>query len=707
VEGWVLDVYAGVDGISLWLRQRGGGVVKAVVDWCPRLYLAGPADVLSDVERALAEFYCVRLVRKRLLGAGLVDALEVAVPAVDRGWLAGVVEESWGHLGVRAYNTDVPAAQEFLYNHGITPTQYIVLEDGKPRPVEEADTTHYDTSFLKTARLEAVIDRSGPFYRFSDRLKAVRVEAGGEAVVVDGEEGEVLLGLCRVLDELDVDVVVTEGGDGFLFTYLWHRALENMVELRLGREGGRRPKAGGHTYISYGRTYHRYNTARLRGRLHIDAWNSMLYGETGLDGVLEVARTCRIPVQDAARYTIGRCMTSLQYRQAYLNNVLIPRECGRPACMTAAELVVADRGGWILDHRPGVYWNVGELDFHSLYPMLMLEHNISGETVDCGCCSGVYIPELGYHVCRRWRGIVPQAIETPLNKRLAYKRLYNETGNPIFKARSNALKWILVTSFGYLGYRKAKFGSRKAHMAVCALARDTLLKSVRVAEELGFKVLHGIVDCLWVWRQDASEEDYRSLAVELEKRVGLPVGYEGTYRWVAFLTSKTQPGRPVNNRYFGVYTDGRLKYRGIELRRRDTPPLVRQMQSEMLEKLAEARDPAEAGQKAVECIGIFQRYLHMIYTASVGLEKLAVEKTLGSPLDAYTRPPKHVLAAKMMREAGVELHPGQTVQYVVKRCGAVPKQLLTDNGYSETYYEEYLRRAAETICAPFGVRVGK
>jgi DNA polymerase-2 len=244
-------------------------------------------------------------------------------------------------------------------------------------------------------------------------------------------------------------------------------------------------------------------------------------------------------------------------------------------------------------------------------------------------------------------------------------------------------------------------------MAVCALARDTLLKSVRVAEELGFKVLHGIVDCLWVWRQDASEEDYRSLAVELEKRVGLPVGYEGTYRWVAFLTSRTQPGRPVNNRYFGVYTDGRLKYRGIELRRRDTPPLVRQMQSEMLEKLAEARDPAEAGQKAVECLGIFQRYLHMIYTASVGLEKLAVEKTLGSPLDAYTRPPKHVLAAKMMREAGVELHPGQTVQYVVKRCGAVPKQLLTDNGYSETYYEEYLRRAAETICAPFGVRVGK
>ena len=707
MEGWVLDVYPEVGGIALWLRRRGGDVVKAVVDWCPRLYLAGPCDVLVDVGRALSEAYDVELVRKRLLGVGVVDVLEVAVPAKDRSLLARLIEERWGHLGVRAYNTDIPVAQEFLYSQGITPTQYVGIEGGKPRPLEDADTTHYDTSFLKTARLEAVIDRSGPFYRYSDRLRAVRLEAGGEVVVIDGGEGEVLLELCRVLDELDVDILVTEGGDGFLIRYLWHRALENMAELRLGREGGGRPRAGGHTYVSYGRVQHRYNMARLRGRLHIDASNSMLYGETGLDGVLEVARTCRIPVQDAARYTIGRCMTSLQYRQAYLNNVLIPRDCGRPACMTAAELVVADRGGWILDHRPGVYWNVGELDFHSLYPMLMLKHNISGETVDCGCCGGVDIPELGYHVCRRWRGIVPRAIEMPLNKRLAYKRLYSETGNPVFKARSDALKWILVTSFGYLGYRKARFGSRKAHMAVCALARDVLLKSVKAAEELGFRVLHGIVDCLWVWRQGASEEDYRSLGVELEKRVGLPIGYEGTYRWIAFLPSKTHPGRPVNNRYFGVFTDGRLKFRGIELRRRDTPPLVKQMQAEMLEKLARARNPVDAGQKAVECLEVFRRYLRMVYTASVGLEELTVVRTLGSYPNAYMRPPKHVLAAKMMLEAGAELHPGQAVQYVVKRWGAVPKQLLVDNGYSETYYGEYLRRAAETICTPFGVAVVK
>ena len=44
--------------------------------------------------------------------------------------------------------------------------------------------------------------------------------------------------------------------------------------------------------------------------------------------------------------------------------------------------------------------------------------------------------------------------------------------------------------------------------------------------------------------------------------------------------------------------DGGLKYRGIEARRRDAPPIVRKMQLEILEKLAEAGDPEQLGEKA-------------------------------------------------------------------------------------------------------------
>lgn len=63
----------------------------------------------------------------------------------------------------------------------------------------------------------------------------------------------------------------------------------------------------------------------------------------------------------------------------------------------------------------------------------------------------------------------------------------------LYKRRSDALKWILVRAFGYLGFRKAKFGSREA-----------ILKVVRVTEEMGFEVIHGIVDSLWIRGEDAS-----------------------------------------------------------------------------------------------------------------------------------------------------------------------------------------------------------
>jgi len=60
------------------------------------------------------------------------------------------------------------------------------------------------------------------------------------------------------------------------------------------------------------------------------------------------------------------------------------------------------------------------------------------------------------------------------------------------------MKWILVTCFGYLGYRNARFGKVDAHIAVCAFARDTLLKAAHIAEENGFETIHGIVDSLWL-----------------------------------------------------------------------------------------------------------------------------------------------------------------------------------------------------------------
>ena len=57
------------------------------------------------------------------------------------------------------------------------------------------------------------------------------------------------------------------------------------------------------------------------------------------------------------------------------------------------------------------------------------------------------------------------------------------------------------------------------------------------------------------------------------------------------------PRIPTANRYVGYYADREIKIRGIEVRRRDTPRFIKQMQLEMLELLEHA-----GGVKDVEAL---------------------------------------------------------------------------------------------------------
>ena len=66
------------------------------------------------------------------------------------------------------------------------------------------------------------------------------------------------------------------------------------------------------------------------------------------------------------------------------------------------------------------------------------------------------------------------------------------------KQRRDVLKWLLVCCFGYTGYKNARFGKIEAHEAINAMAREKLLVAKEAAEQRGFRVLHALVDSLYV-----------------------------------------------------------------------------------------------------------------------------------------------------------------------------------------------------------------
>ena len=146
---------------------------------------------------------------------------------------------------------------------------------------------------------------------------------------------------------------------------------------------------GWRSYFSYGRIVYQGSSAPFYGRWHVDRRNSFYYRESGLSGLIQIARIGQMPLQQASRACPGTLITSMQLSRAAADGFLIPWRKGEPERFkTAAELLIIDKGGLTFMPPVGLHTNVAEVDFASMYPTIMAIHNISPETVNCTCCAG-------------------------------------------------------------------------------------------------------------------------------------------------------------------------------------------------------------------------------------------------------------------------------------------------------------------------------
>ena len=156
------------------------------------------------------------------------------------------------------------------------------------------------------------------------------------------------------------------------------------------------------------------------------------------------------------------------------------------------------------------------------------------------------------------------------------------------------------------------------------LAEKPCLMRRILAEEQGFEVIHGIVDSLWLKKPDASLEDYENLCKAITEQSGIPINFEGRYKWIVFLPSKTHPRVGVLNRYYGVMEDGKIKVRGLEIRRRDTPRFVFDAQTEMINTLATANNTAELRKKIPSALDVVRKYRQKLLDGEVPIEDLII-----------------------------------------------------------------------------------
>jgi DNA polymerase elongation subunit (family B) len=371
--------------------------------------------------------------------------------------------------------------------------------------------------------------------------------------------------------------------------------------------------------------------------------------------------------------------------QAFRRDILIPWKKNDPENFkNGRELLKADRGGFILEPKTGLFDNVGELDFASLYPTLMMKYNLTPECISCQCCAHskttVQVPELNYNLCEKKIGIVPHTLRILLRKRAEYKALTSKGTNSkllnIYEQRQAALKWCLVTSFGYLGFKNARFGKIDAHIGVCAFARKVLREVVEIAQAHEFSVVHGIVDSVWLTREGADEADYVSLCETIQNRLGLPLSFEGIYRWIVFLPSKVHAELPVLNRYYGTFRNGKVKVRGIEYRRRDIPQIVKRCQRDVINYLAFARNREEFLRRLPGALRLVQGYVDKLRHGRVDMEELLITKQLSKDPAEYEHNVAQAIAAKQLVQEGMQISAGQNVSYIIERGRGARENVL-------------------------------
>ncbi|MBI2458696.1 MAG: hypothetical protein HYV46_21530, partial [candidate division NC10 bacterium] len=692
LTGWIFDTYPTSGGMVVWIVDAEGKSHRLVDPFQPSFYAAGPVAALRQLAADLSRMRLVAPVgmtrRQEFWTGSPRDVLEFRLLDPERQ-PALLRQLAVPRPGITLYDCDLPLSLSYCHARRVFPLAKVVVfpndaanpkfEIRNPKLRFEVEGSAWDLEYpeppLTLMALTGQGDEQGRGAPLG-KLRSLTISCEGETTTLDEGDPETLLGeLNTLIRRLDPHVLVTDWGDAFLVPALLGLARRADTPPEFDREVVRRRiRSAGRSYFSYGRVVYQAPSYPFFGRWHLDSRNSFLLKETALAGLLELSRLSKVPVQKMARTSPGSAISMMQLDRALTDGILIPWKKGEPErWKTAWDLLVADKGGLVYQPITGLYEGVAEIDFASMYPAMMVHHNISPETVDCACCPDNAAPEIGYSTCRRREGLVTRTLRPILLRRQALKRLRDAAFGPArerYDHRQTALKWILVTCFGYLGYKNARFGRIEAHETVTAYAREKLLTARAIAEARGFRVLHAIVDSMWIQKAGATEAESRDLCRAIREAVGIAINLEGIYKWVSFLPSRVDPAVSVANRYLGAFRSGELKLRGIDLRRSDTPPLVAEAQQRMVEILAQADDLAGFAARIPRVLETFVEYAWRLREGQVRLEELTIRRTVSKKAGEYKTNSQIGLASRQMADRGVAVHPGERVRYVITDADA-------------------------------------
>lgn len=389
---------------------------------------------------------------------------------------------------------------------------------------------------------------------------------------------------------------------------------------------------------------------------------------------MEMARVTGVPLG----YLLNRGqqikVVSQLLRKAKEQHLLIP----------AMKIDVNDEfeGATVIEPLKGYYdVPISTLDFNSLYPSIMIAHNLCYTTLlrnkeNLTPDDYTQTPSGNYFVKPTLRmGILPEILDNLLKARKRAKEMMKNEKDPfrykVLDGRQLALKMSANSVYGFTGAQVGKLPCLEISQSVTSFGRTMIEKTKQLVEEKfliknGYehdaKVIYGDTDSVMIKFGVSKLEDAMRLGREAAEIISstfvkpIKLEFEKCYFPYLLINKK---------RYAGLYFTRPDKYdkmdcKGIETVRRDNSPLVANLINICLQKLLIDRDPDGA-------INYAKQTISDLLCNRIDISQLVITKELTKTDKEYAGKQAHVELANKMRKRDPGSAPqlGDRVPFVI------------------------------------------
>jgi DNA polymerase elongation subunit (family B) len=555
---------------------------------------------------------------------------------------------------------------------------------------------------------------SGKF-RLDDPVSIIKVRYEDEDCwFQNNEEKNIFEGFCKYVCSKDPDIIVCAGNT--VLQYLFTRSQTIGLNLQLGREEEdleNDPKLliAGSIPIGNSSGNSRYSA----------------FDDFGLAGLIERSRFAFLPLELAAKYSMNHLIDSRNCYELIQRGFVIPRggsnnnsDNTHEHIKTVEELVSRDKGSMIISPQIGLHENIVVLDYDSEYANLIVNHNLSYETVTSE----------GKVDKQQKKGLLPTVVDKFLKRRLYFKTLLKELPKDspeylLCEQRVNSLKNILVCLYGTTGSIWNRYGNILAFEEINKLSREVLIKTKDIVQGLGYELVYADTDSVFIKGKSktTTRSDYQQVLDILSKETGLSLSIEYYYKFLVLLPLEADEKIEALKHYYGITQEGELVVRGIEIRRHDIPNFIKQFQTELLYTLFDCKDSTEVVNKGYEnALLLVTKAIDRIMTAEDIIQQdLVISKLLRQDIEKYKSLFPHVSAAIQLSTSNTDGRcptKGDTINYIYTnthhknplcRIAALEAAHQGDDNnksktlnYDKEKYREMILDAAETVLGTFG-----